>query len=49
MKGKLNNGNLLGRRTFIKAGVAPGLGTLAAPAIVRAAGSSSGVLNFMGW
>lgn len=49
MEDKLNNGNLFGRRTFIKAGVALGLGALAAPAIVRAAGSSSGVLNFMGW
>lgn len=40
---------MLSRRNFLKAGSGLVAGAIAAPAIVRAAGSSSGELNFMGW
>lgn len=49
MKYSHSNSNPINRRTLIKAGAAFGLAAVAAPAIVRAAGSSSGELNFMGW
>ncbi len=42
-----NNG--VNRRTFLKTTAAIGVGSLAAPAIVKNAFASSGELNFMGW
>ena len=37
------------RRSFLKTTAAAGVGSLAAPALVRQAFASSGELNFMGW
>jgi spermidine/putrescine transport system substrate-binding protein len=49
MIGRSSSQPRFNRRSFLRASAAVGLGTIASPAIVSQALSSSGELNYMGW